>query len=107
MKERIAATVAQERHQANQPDLARRDLDTADDVACSMAKAGKLGTPSVRQLAQHYTVFSYTSLHPETLPATAGHALANHNLQSFSVGTCYARTETYPTGVYWVVLALE
>jgi hypothetical protein len=58
-------------------------------------------------LAQHYTVFTYTSLHPETLPATAGHALASHNLQSFSVGTCYARTETYPTGVYWVVLSLE
>jgi uncharacterized protein YkwD len=107
VKERIAATVTQARHQANQPDLARRDLDIADDAACSMAKAGKLGTPSIHQLAKHYTVFTYTSLHPETLPATAGHALASHNLQSFSVGTCYARTETYPTGVYWVVLSLE
>ena len=107
VKDRIAATVAQTRHQANQPDLARRDLLIADDAACSMAKAGKLGTTSVHQLAQHYTVFTYTSLHPETLPATAGHALASHNLQSFSVGTCYARTETYPTGVYWVVLSLE
>ncbi len=107
VKDRIAATVAQARHQANQPDLVRRDLDIADDAACSMAKAGKLGTPSIHQLAQHYTVFTYTSLHPETLPATAGHALASHTLQSFSVGTCYARTETYPTGVYWVVLSLE
>jgi uncharacterized protein YkwD len=107
VKERIAATVTQARHQANQPDLARRDLDIADDAACSMAKAGKLGTTSIHQLAKHYTVFTYTSLHPETLPATAGHALASHNLQSFSVGTCYARTETYPTGVYWVVLSLE
>jgi uncharacterized protein YkwD len=107
VKQRIAATVTQARHQANQPDLARRDLDIADDAACSMAKAGKLGPPAIHQLAQHYTVFTYTSLHPETLPATAGHALASHNLQSFSVGTCYARTETYPTGVYWVVLSLE
>ena len=31
------------------------------------------------------------------MPATL---LASHNLRSFSVGTCYARTETYPTGVY-------
>ena len=107
VKERIAATVAQARHQASQPDLARRDLDTADDAACSMARAGKLGTSTIHQLAQHYTVFTYTSLHPETLPATAGHALASQNLSSFSVGTCYARTETYPTGVYWVVLSLE
>jgi len=107
VKERIAATVEQVRHEANQPDLVRRDLLTADDAACSMAKAGKLGTSSVRQLAQRHSVFTYTSLHPETLPASAGHALASHNLNSFAVGTCYARTETYPTGVYWVVLALE
>ena len=61
----------------------------------------------VHQLAQRYTVLTYTSLHPETLPANAGHVLASHNLRSFSVGACYARTETYPTGVYWVVLSLE
>jgi len=107
VKERIAATVAQARRQANQPELARRDLPTADDAACSMAQADKLGTASVHQLAQQYTVLTYTSLHPETLPANASHMLAGRNLRSFSVGTCYARTETYPTGVYWVVLSLD
>jgi uncharacterized protein YkwD len=107
VKDRIAATVAQARHQANQPDLARRDLPTADDAACSMAQADKLGTSPVHQLAQRYTVLSYTSLHPETLPAETGRVLASHNLRSFSVGTCYARTGTYPTGVYWVVLSLD
>jgi uncharacterized protein YkwD len=107
VKDRIAATVAQARRQANQPDLARSDMPTADDAACSMAHADKLGTSVVHQLAQRYTVLTYTSLHPETLPANAGHALASHNLRSFSVGTCYARTDTYPTGVYWVVLSLD
>jgi len=107
VKDRIAATVAQERHQASQPDLARSDLPTADDAACSMAQADKLGTATVHQLAQRYTVMSYTSLHPETLPANAGHVLSSHNLRSFSVGTCYARTETYPTGVYWVIVSLD
>jgi hypothetical protein len=107
VKDRIAATVAQARHQANQPDLARRDLSTADDVACSMAQADKLRTSPIHQLAKRYTVLTYTSLHPETLPENAGHALSSHNLHSFSVGECYARTETYPTGVYWVVLSLD
>ena len=107
VKDRIAATVAQARHQANQPELARSDLPNADDAACSMAHADKLGTSPVHQLAQRYTVLTYTSLHPETLPANASHVLASHNLRSFSVGTCYARTETYPTGVYWVVLSLD
>jgi len=112
LKDRIAATVAQARHQANQPALARNDwlshdLPTPDEAACSMAQADKLGTAPVHQLAQRYTVLTYTSLHPETLPANAGHMLASHHLRSFSVGTCYARTATYPTGVYWVVLSLD
>jgi uncharacterized protein YkwD len=107
VKDKIAASIVQARHQAGQPDLARRDLPTADDAACSMAHADKLGTSPVHQLAQRYTVLTYTSVHPETLPAEAGRSLASHNLKSFSVGTCYARTETYPTGVYWVVLSLE
>ncbi|MGA9305327.1 MAG: CAP domain-containing protein [Candidatus Sulfotelmatobacter sp.] len=107
VKERIAAVVAQTRRQANQPDLARSDLPNADAAACSMAQADKLGGSVVHQLAQRYTVMTYTSLHPETLPANASHVFASHNLRSFSVGACYARTETYPTGVYWVVLALE
>ena len=72
-----------------------------------MAQADKLGTGAVHQLSQRYTVLTYTSVHPETLPANAGRVLASHNLRTFSVGTCYARTETYPTGVYWVVLSLE
>jgi uncharacterized protein YkwD len=107
VKERIAAVVAQTRRQADQPELVRSDLPNADAAACSMAQADKLGGSVVHQLAQRYTVMTYTSLHPETLPANAGHVLAGHNLRSFSVGACYARTETYPTGVYWVVLALE
>jgi uncharacterized protein YkwD len=107
VKDRIAATVTQARHQANQPDLARRDLLSADDAACSMAQADKLGTSPVQLLAQRYTVLTYTSLHPETLPAETDRVLGSHNLRSFSLGACYARTETYPTGVYWVVLSLD
>jgi len=107
VKERIAATVAQARRGARQGSLDRRDLPTADDAACSMAHADKLNTAPVHQLAQRYTVLSYTSLHPESLPANAGPVLSSRNLRSFSVGTCYAHTPTYPTGVYWVVLSLD
>jgi len=107
VKAQVAATVKQARHQVRQPDLARLDLPMADDAACSMAQADKLGTSPVLQLAQRYTVLTYTSLHPETLPANATQMLASHNLRSFSIGACYARTATYPTGVYWLVLSLD
>jgi uncharacterized protein YkwD len=106
-KDHIAAAVLQARRQAKQPDLARRDLPTADEAACSMAQADKLGTSAIHQLAQRFTVLTYNSVHPEKLPANAGGALSSSSLRSFSVGVCYARTETYPTGVYWVLLSLD
>jgi uncharacterized protein YkwD len=78
-----------------------------DEAACSMAEADKLGTAAVSKLAERSTVISYTSLHPETLPSGAERAIAGRNLQNFSIAVCYARTATYPTGVYWVVLSLN
>jgi uncharacterized protein YkwD len=106
-KDRIAAALNQKRRATGSPQLQRSDLRIADDAACSMAHADRLGTPSVRTLAEQYTVLTYTSLQPETLPAEAGRALAASTLHGFSVGACYSRTETYPTGVYWVVLTLQ
>ena len=107
VKDRIAAMVAQTRRQTKQPAFARRDLPTADAAACSMAQADKLGTSPVHQLAQRYTVLAYTSLRPETLPDGAYRLFGSHVLRSFSVGACYGRSETYPSGAYWVVLSLD
>lgn len=107
LKDQIAGSVNQMRRATHQPELARRDLLVADDVACSMAQADKVGTSQVRQLAQRFTVLTYTSLHPETLPSGAAHAIASRTLQRFSIGACFARTDTYPTGIYWVVLSME
>jgi uncharacterized protein YkwD len=107
VKDRIAGSVQHARRNANADDLPRHDLALADDTACSMAHADKLATPAVHQLSERYTVLTFTSLHPETLPTGSERSIAGHNLRSFSIGACYARTETYPTGVYWVVLSLE
>jgi len=107
VKDRVAGAVNERRHRNGRPELQRTDLLTADDAACSMAQADKLGTFPVRKLAGRFTVLTYTSLRPETLPSGAAHAIASHNLHSFSVGACYGRTDTYPMGVYWVVLSLD
>jgi uncharacterized protein YkwD len=107
VKERIAITLAQARHQAKLTELVRHDSAEMDDAACSMANADKLGTSPIQQLGQRYTVLTYTSLHPEVLPANAGPAVSAAGLRNFSVGACHARTASYPTGVYWVVVALE
>jgi hypothetical protein len=107
VKGRIAAAVNHARRQASRNVLVRRDLQNADEAACSMARADKLGTLPVRHLAQRFTVLTYTSLHPETLPAGASHAIHSPNLHSFSIGACYSRTNTYPNGIQWIVLTLN
>jgi len=107
VKEHIAAAVNQTRRQNRRPQLQRRDWLGADDAACSMAQADKLGTAPVLKLAESFNLLTYTSLHPERLPGGAVRAVTGRNLRSYSVGTCYGRTQTYPTGTYWVVLSLE
>jgi uncharacterized protein YkwD len=107
VKSHIAESLNQTRRHGGLSDLPRRDLMNADQIACSMAQADKLGTAPVRKLAEQATVLTYTSLRPETLPDGSVHAISSHNLRSFSVGACYSRTETYPTGVYWIVVSLE
>jgi uncharacterized protein YkwD len=107
VKDHVAVAVNQMRHQVGRPQLPRHDLVNADVAACSMAKADKPGTAPVRKLAGKYTVLTYTSLHPDVLPAEASHAIRSPNLHSFSVGVCDARTDTYPTGVHWIVVTLD
>src|SRR6202140_918266 len=107
VKQYVAAAVNEARGRACQPNLPRRDWLVADDAACSMAQADKLGTSSTLKLAESFNVLSFTSLHPQTLPARAVRVVTGRSLRSYSIGACYGRTETYPTGVYWVVLSLE
>jgi hypothetical protein len=73
-------------------------------AVCSMAHEDRLQTRAMRELAQHYSVISYTNMHPEVLPDAATRLVSDRHLRNMAVSTCYARTSTYPTGVYWVGL---
>jgi Uncharacterized protein with SCP/PR1 domains len=55
VKDRIAAAVAQKRHESKRDELPRRDLPYADSAACSMAQADRLGTSPVQNLAERFT----------------------------------------------------
>jgi uncharacterized protein YkwD len=107
VKQHVATAVNQTRRQASRPELQRRDGLDADTTACSMARSDKLGMPASSKPAERFTVLTYTSLHPEVLPGAGARAVAGRDLRSFSIGVCYRRTPSYPTGVYWIVLSLE
>jgi uncharacterized protein YkwD len=107
VKQHVATAVNQMRRQASRPELQRRDWLDADATACSMARSDKLGMPPGSKLPESFAVLTYTSLHPQVLPGGGAGAVVGRDLRSFSIGVCYARTSTYPTGAYWIVLSLE
>jgi uncharacterized protein YkwD len=100
----IVDAVTRMRRSARLPELARQPDPTLHDAVCSMAQQDRLGTRAMHELAQHYYVVSYANMHPETLPDMATRLIGDRHLRNVAVSTCYARTSTYPTGVYWVGL---
>lgn len=103
-EEAIVSAVTRARQAAHLPSLTRHSDADLRAAACSMAEEDRLATRSMRALSQRYLVLSYTNLHPEVLPATANHLIGDRNLKNVAVGVCFARTGTYPGGVYWVGL---
>jgi uncharacterized protein YkwD len=100
-QELVSASVEQLRAQSNLPRLERVDSRGAQSSACAMAQADSLSAAAPPDGA--YTL-RYTSMQPETLPVNISKVIAKRGLHTYSAGTCYARTQNYPNGAYWVVL---
>jgi uncharacterized protein YkwD len=103
-EETIANAVVRMRRAAGLPVLANKPDSGLREAVCSMAQEDRLATHAMHNLAQRYSVVSYTNMHPEILPETASRLVADRHVNNVSVSACYARTVTYPTGVYWVGL---
>jgi uncharacterized protein YkwD len=100
----VAASVSRAREEARLPRLQQFDGSAAHAAACSMARENSLNTPLSRQMAQSHYLLRYTSDRPQTLPSSAARAFGDRHVRAFAVGSCYARSASYPNGVYWVAL---
>jgi len=98
----VSGSIARTRREADLPQLQWMDSDAAEATACSMAHTDFLKTSS-----RGSYILRYTTEQPEVLPDAAAKAIENRTVHTFSVGTCYARTSSYPNGVYWVTLVLQ
>jgi uncharacterized protein YkwD len=88
------------RAQTRLPGLHRMDGSEATDAACGMAKADSLRAPA----PPARVILRYTTSQPQILPENASRAITSRSVRAFAVGSCYARTASYPIGVYWVAL---
>jgi len=96
----VAENVIRMREKSDRSPLQRLDGSGVRAVACSMARADSLNVSS--NPGQYF--LRYTSMQPETLPASAEKTIADRGLRAFAVGACYARTASYPGGVYWIAV---
>jgi uncharacterized protein YkwD len=97
----VSDSVEQLRAQAKMPRLQRVSDGDVQSSACAMAQADSLSGASPNPGAY---MLRYTSMKPESLPANISKVIAQRGLHTYSAGTCYARTQKYPHGAYWVVL---
>ncbi len=99
----VDASVEKLRAQAKLPRLQRINDDSGSlqSSACAMAQADSLNAAAPPPAAY---MLRYASMTPEALPTDISKVIAARDLHTYSAGTCYARTQKYPSGAYWVVL---
>jgi hypothetical protein len=100
-QELVSASVEHLRAQVKMPRLQRVDNGSTQTSACAMAEADSLSAAAPPPGAY---MLRYTSMTPEALPENISKVIATRGLHTYSAGTCYAKTQKYPSGAYWVVL---
>jgi hypothetical protein len=50
--------------------------------------------------------FAYTSFNPQELPQSIIAMPNDPKIDTIAVGACFAKTKTYPNGMYWIVVQL-
>jgi len=102
----VGEAIGEERRNAGLSELALFAPPHLDEAACALAKEDH---PNARLVAASYTnrkVITYTQSQPGVLPSAALRLLENPSLRQYAVGSCYARNDAYPTGIYWVAILL-
>ena len=100
-QELVSTSVEQLRAQARMPKLQWIKDGDLQSSACAMAKVDSLNAARPQPGAY---MLRYTSMKPDSVPADISKIVAHRGLHAYSAGTCYARTQRYPSGAYWVVL---
>lgn len=100
----LAANFNRLREEAKQPAAHQVHVGSLRRAACTMAdqdevNARKIEVPAARQ------ILTFTMIDPRELPSNLRRLAVSPDIASFAVGVCFQRTPTYPSGVYWSVMA--
>lgn len=103
--DQVARAFNEARAQAGQPMLKRLPSRRIEQVSCSMGEEGRPDADAVLRLLGARNALAYSTTDPSRLPAKTADAVHARDVDSYSVGACFVRSSTYPSGIYWVALA--
>jgi uncharacterized protein YkwD len=100
----LAESIEHMRQEKNLASLEHRQVTYIDSGACAMAKNNSVHAPAGDEPPQGRYVLRYTTAQPQQIPSQARNAIEDRSVQGFSAGVCFARSSSYPNGIYWTLL---
>lgn len=100
----IIAAFERERRRTHHPTAQVTRLSELRRMACAMGKAGRLDSRAPLKLLNAEATVVYTEADPTRLPPNAIKMAHDNSVKRFGVGACFAGSERYPAGVWWVVV---
>lgn len=105
VRDRVFAAFQEARRDAKAPAVKFVKEARVQDIACRMAHAGQLATRDVLALPGVHSASAYSASDLATLPGTARKLAGDSAIARVAIGTCFASSAKYPSGMYWVVIA--
>ncbi|HEX4488434.1 MAG TPA: CAP domain-containing protein [Terriglobales bacterium] len=100
----LAMTINRMRDEKSLPALERRESPLLQSGACAMGKNNSIHAPAGEEPPQGRYVLRYNTAQPDSVPSQAGKAINDRSVTAFSSGVCFARSSSYPNGIYWTLL---
>jgi len=95
---------AELRRSAGERLLTPVDNAGARELACSMARNEQLDTRRALALPGARYAVAYTASEPAKLSSDVVNLRSARDVDRYALGLCFARTQKYPNGVYWILM---
>jgi hypothetical protein len=100
----LAQSINHQREEKKLAFLERRESAYLQSGACAMGKNNSIHAPAGEEPPQGRYVLRYTTAQPDVVPSQARTAIEDRTVRAFSAGVCFARSSSYPNGIYWTLL---
>ena len=100
----IIAGWQRERKHANRPAVQVVRIPQLRQMACAMAQQGRLDTRAPLKLPDVQSSVVYAEPDPAKLAANAVKMAHDTSITRVAVGACFADSEQYPAGIWWVAM---